>query len=246
VFIREQNSCLIVIINKTDRSEEAAIMPYQGMLLPGYACTSQIWQLIGHDLGATYDLTSVDWPVQITSDFHNLNDFTDWLYTSFWPRQCDFVIGHSMGGLVALQLAATGKVVIPKIILVETFLVSPSPFFQNLLLDASSSAPVRAIPKMLHREKASYSPLLREAIQQFDGSEPLLPPGQSVYALYGDRGRGQAAAVLNELGWTEQLLTDVAVKVIPNACHFPMVENPQETAEVLRRIIDTPLCAYNK
>ena len=211
----------------------------KGVFLPGYACTSQIWQSVCEEIGSTYDPTLIDWPVQATPDFHCLNDFAHWLYASFWPRQCDFIIGHSLGGLVALQLLASGKVVIPKIILVETFLLPPNPFFHNLLLSGASSVQAQQILEMLSCEEAHYSPRLREAIREVDMSEQVLRIGKTFHALYGDRGCGRPEIVLEKLQWTEQISTRVELRVIPESCHFPMVENPQETVHVLRSIIDS-------
>jgi hypothetical protein len=80
-------------------------LPLRGMLVPGYACTSQIWEPIFDELGF-YDLTLVDWPVEQTPGFHHLDDFAGWLGAAYWPGEYDFLIGHSMSGLVALRLAA--------------------------------------------------------------------------------------------------------------------------------------------
>lgn len=214
-------------------------MRQSGVLLPGYACTSQIWKLLCDELGAEYDLTVVDWPLQSTPDFHGLSDFSDWLYEAYWPRQCDFVIGHSMGGLVALQLAASGKIAVPNIILIESFLVSPPPFFQNLVLDESSSTLSQSILTMLDQNKKYYSPTLREELRDIDMSREALDVETTLSLLYGDRGCGMSETVLRELQWSSNLKAHMNVSVIQDACHFPMLENPKAVAQKVSTIINS-------
>jgi pimeloyl-ACP methyl ester carboxylesterase len=210
----------------------------KGVFLPGYACTSQIWQSVCEEIGPTYEPTLIDWPAHATPNFHCLDNLVDWLYSAFWPRDCDFIVGHSLGGLVALQLLASGKVEIPKTILVETFLLAPDPFFHNLLLSGESSDQAKQILEMLHCEEAHYSPRLKEAMREVDMSEQVWKIGKTIHALHGDRGCGSPEMVLEKLHWTEPIAALVELRVIPDSCHFPMVENPQETVQVLRSIIE--------
>ena len=214
-------------------------MTKTGILLPGYACTSEIWQLICADLGAIYNLICVDWPVEATPGFTSLGDFAVWLNDPLWPRPCDFIVGHSLGGLVAIQLAASSKVVIPEIILVETFLLPPAPFFQSILLDEASSDPKHVLQEMLEREKAFYSARLRETLREIDNNEQVSRLGKTIHALYGDRGSGNSKEVINKLHWSEKLSASVDVSVIQGACHFPMIENPQAIVQVLKSVISS-------
>ncbi len=55
-----------------------------------------------------------------------------------------------------------------------------------------------------------------------------------VQAVYGDRGKPQQA--LRELGWHEDYFARIPVTLIPNACHFPMLENPASVAQVINRL----------
>jgi pimeloyl-ACP methyl ester carboxylesterase len=211
----------------------------KGLLLPGYACTSQIWHRLGEELGSTYELTLIDWPTPALPHFHTVRDFAQWLDTACGPQPWDFVMGHSLGGLVALEFAALKKAVIPQLILVETFLLSPAPFFQNLLWATPASAAAHPILEMLSREQGHYSPSLRAALRDITASEQVLQLGRPLAALYGDRGCGQPEIVLNELQWPAALAACVDVHVVPGACHFPMVENASVTAQILRKIIGT-------
>ena len=213
-------------------------MTPKGLFLPGYACTSQIWQMICGELDSISEPTWVDWPIHDTPGFHQVADFVHWLYASVEVDQYDFVVGHSLGGLAALQLVAMAEAIEPTVILIETFLTPPAPFFQNLLLDKAASEPEQFIPVMLSREKAHYSPVLGDRLREADMMEWVLTRKKTVHALYGDRGSGVPEKVVNELKWPERLSACVDVIVIPGACHFPMIENPSATLKGLRRILD--------
>lgn len=73
--------------------------PRRGLVLSGYACTSEIWDGVREILGSRLDLAFVDWPAE-RSGFDRPEDFADWLHDTFRPRSCDFLVGHSLGGLV--------------------------------------------------------------------------------------------------------------------------------------------------
>ncbi len=213
-------------------------MTLKGLFLPGYACTSKIWQMIRDEFDSICEPTWVDWPIQAIPSFHHVADFSHWLYTAVGVESYDFVVGHSLGGLAALQLVAMAEGVEPTVILIETFLTSPAPFFQNLLFDKAASVPAQLISVMLNREKIHYSPVLGDRLREVDMTEWVLTRKKMLYALYGDRGSGVPEKVVNELRWSESLSACVEVKVIPDACHFPMIENPSATLKSLRRILD--------
>ncbi len=208
----------------------------KGLFLPGYACTTQIWQPVYEKIKEICEAGLVDWPAEVTPGFDGLDDFADWLYETYWPEEYDFIAGHSLGGLVALQLLASSRVTVPRVILVETFLLPPGPFFRNLVLHETNAT--RIIPEMLEREGEHYSAHLREAIREVDMSEQVLKAGGRLYALYGDRGCRRPERVQEELRWPEEMAAGVEVSVIPEACHFPMLENPEAAARTLRRVLN--------
>jgi len=208
-----------------------------GLLLPGYACTSQIWRLVRPELDADYDITWVDWPRELTPGFHTVEAFASWLRRTIRLIDFDFVVGHSMGGLVALELAKMDRGFIRQIVLIETFLRSPAPFFQNIFNGNAPQQEERFIRDMLEREKLNYSPRLREALQQVDVSKAAASLEQKVDAIYGDRGCGEPLRVIQELAWPSELRQRVEISVVPNASHFPMIENARITAQTLRDIL---------
>ncbi|MBU1418939.1 MAG: alpha/beta hydrolase [Proteobacteria bacterium] len=209
----------------------------KGLFIPGYACTSQIWQSIHKEQDSICEATYVDWPTQMTPNFHHVDDFANWLHGSMEIEKYSFIVGHSLGGLVAFRLAEIVKRVDPIIILIETFLAPGAPFFQNLLFNDATSAHTQVIPKMLNLEKVHYSPFLRERLRHVDIRKSVIEQKKQLYAFYGDRGCGSPDRVLNELQWSDDLKAYIEVTVIPDACHFPMAENPRATLKGLKSIL---------
>ncbi len=180
-------------------------MRRMGLVLPGYACTAQIWRLVRAELDVYYEITWVDWPRTLTPEFHTVEAFASWLRRTIRLMDYDFVVGHSMGGLVALELAKVDRGFIRQIVLVETFLRSPGPFFQNLFLGKAPPGEESLIRAMLEQEKVNYSPRLREALQQVDVSQAAARLEAKVDAIYGDRGFEDEGRVQQELGWPSEL-----------------------------------------
>ena len=209
----------------------------RGLVLPGYACTSQIWRSIRAELDALYDITWVDWPCELTAEFHSIAAFAHWLRLAIQPAYYDFVIGHSLGGLVALEAINRDRELFRQVILVEAFLMSPPPFFRSLFLSPTLGQDERLILDMMERERAHYSPRLRQALRQVDMSRLVASLSTKVQAFYGDRGCGEPHRVERELAWPGELQHRVQVSVVSNAAHFPMIENPRMTTHLLHAIL---------
>lgn len=196
---------------------------------------AHIWQPVREALTPLADPVCVDWPRPLTAQADTLQDFAVWLRSAVPLDDFDGIIGHSMGGLVALLLAASGQTPRAKTVLVESFLVSPSPFFQNLFVNMETP-PAQAVLEMLECEKPHYSPALRFALRDVDMTAQVRSLASPIHVVYGDRGCGQPQQVYNELHLPVDLASQVTVHIIPNTAHFPMVENPQATVERLTTI----------
>jgi pimeloyl-ACP methyl ester carboxylesterase len=172
----------------------------------------------------------------MTPSFHSLGSFAAWLGSCYDLQRFGCIVGHSLGGLAALEWLSSSSRTPAHLVLVETFLLPPPPFFRNVLLEEKKPAE-RRVQKMLSDEKLYYSPVLAERLRWIDMMEHVAPIASRVHALYGDRGCGKPAEVAAELRWPEGLSECIDLHVIPNACHFPMVENPAATADVLQQIL---------
>lgn len=208
------------------------------LFLPGYACTAKIWKDVSTYFSADFDAVLVNWPGELTPHFDTIRHFSDWLQSDCKCDKEDLLVGHSLGGLVALDLMTRLSNKTVPVTLVESFLTTPSPFFQNLLMPTADPSLAAEITKMLQAQKQDYSNGLSDKLRDLDFTNEVLSASAPIRAVYGDRGSGNHDKVYAELGWSNTLQTRVDVKIISNACHFPMLENPAETIRTLRLILN--------
>jgi len=186
-------------------------------------------------------LEPVDWPRERTPGFHRVSDFAGWLVERYFPARIDFLIGHSMGGLVAIEYLAETAYSGIRLILVESFLTPPGPFFQNLVMAEFYPERQRSLKEMLQRERGYYSAGLQNWLKTCDDCEDisrLLRLGIRIRCIYGDRGCRDRQQTARELAWPQPLNEQVPVDWVRDACHFPMLENPVEMAAILRQILE--------
>lgn len=209
----------------------------QGLLLPGYACKSWIWQKVQNDLNSICQFEVLDWPTNLTPDFNSIYDFARWVKESKMNlnESFDFIIGHSMGGLVALNIAKMETNQIKKVILVESFITSPGSFFQNLMMEETPIQLTEKVTYMLQEEQKYYSEQLKHQLRELDMTDLVTSLNCEVIVLYGDRGCNNFEKVLTNLQWTKTLQSKISIEIINHSCHFPMLENPKKVTEILKK-----------
>jgi pimeloyl-ACP methyl ester carboxylesterase len=106
-----------------------------------------------------------------------------------------------------------------------------------LFLESTSEHLKHEILNMLDREKANYSPKLGKALQHVELSQKFFSMNKPIYALYGDRSHGDPDQVRKALDWSHDLQRQINISVVPNACHFSMIENAEITAQILKDIL---------
>ncbi|GAU78442.1 alpha/beta fold hydrolase [Fusibacter sp. 3D3] len=208
------------------------------LILSGYACKSWIWNSINFD-HTLYEYDIIDWPRDKISAFHSLDEYVEYLYENNLSKvdYYDSVIGHSMGGLIGLYLAAQYPDKIKKLILVESYILSPTPFFQNLVYVNNLNTHREPIENMLREESPYYSEKLPMQLRALDLSDVVYNITQDIYAFYGDRGEKDNRIIKNELGWNKALDDKINVLFICDSCHFPMLENSLEFNQKIIKII---------
>lgn len=207
------------------------------LLLPGFACTADIWQPVLSLLAPEIDAAAVDWPAENLKSYESVDDLAAWLLKTQPCADFDLLVGHSMGGLVMLSAAAKMPNATP-VGLVESFLLSPVPLFQNLLMPDAAPDLVKRVQAMMAVERMRFSARLAPALRQLDLSGTSLRPGMRVRALYGDRGCGDPEKVRAALRWPDTLRDRIPATVAEHACHFPMLENPAATARAIRAWVE--------
>lgn len=222
------------------RSGQKETMPHRLLILSGFTCTSPIWNPLQHFLPQDIQPSLVDWPVHQARRLEDVDELADWLLDAYDIPAYDCLAGHSMGGLVAARALAKCTPTHTRLVLVESFLTTPAPFFRNLLMPETDPALLRLVTEMMDSQRGFYSPVLQEKLRHTDFFPQHPLPPVHVTAIYGDRGCADLERVTALLNWPEELSAAIPVALIPNACHFPMLENPRKTAEVLAHWITSP------
>ncbi len=58
-----------------------------------------------------------------------------------------------------------------------------------------------------------------------------------VNLIYGDRGFKYKKTVIHKLGLPNDLLSKVNIHTVKNSCHFPMLENPKDFSNLIKKIL---------
>lgn len=209
------------------------------LVLNGYACKSWIWNEINSSLKNHYKFDLIEWPNEKISEFHDFDSYVQWVTNKVFNTydKYDIIMGHSMGGLIAIYLAKKFPKKIKDIILVESFVTPPKKFFQNLIHDKVSQETIDQVDKMLKEEKNFYSKELPNQFRELDLTEIVRALPCNIHAIYGDRGVQDTEGVISELKWNKLIKDKINVCSIHNSCHFPMLENPMEFNEKLSAIL---------
>jgi pimeloyl-ACP methyl ester carboxylesterase len=202
------------------------------LFLPGYACTSDIWKDVEINIDKkNYIIKYVDWPKDKLKNFTTIEEFSNWVEQKYVLKD-SIVVGHSMGGLVAFDLAKRIKE-IKQIILVESFLKTPTKFFQNLFLDDASIKIKNQITNMLEEESKYYNQSLSSKLKDLDLVSDIELIDASINCIYGAREEQCSNEVIEKLGINKENLSLLEIRTIPRSSHFPMIENFKDFNKVL-------------
>jgi len=207
------------------------------LFLPGLACTSSTFDLLLQNL-LDYKCTTVEWPIHKVKDFQRLDDFRDFLLSEKNEifNDSDAIIGHSMGGLVALKLAEENNY-IKKTIMIDSFLIKPSPFFQNLI-QGNRPDLYKQVISLLNKNTPYYSQSLIEHLKHKDAiCEFNIDNIKNVHILYGMRAANDVKKVKANLHWPLELFRKINLEFFNGTSHFLMMEEPEVTANAIRQII---------
>lgn len=181
---------------------------------------------------------TVDYPHDILQKTHSVAELTKWVYDNYFIQEYDFVVGHSMGGFVALELTKDYGCEFKEIILVETNLKPARSFYRNLMTRENMEKHGKEVIDMINSEAIFYQKRLIQSIQEdFDYSSYVQNIPQPIHILYGDRGVDVYADRINDLCLDESTLRNIKLYFIENSCHMPMLENPEQLVNIIMQII---------
>lgn len=207
------------------------------LFLYGANCTSEVWLPI-KDLLTNIDITYVKYPHEILCAAGSVTDITRWVYSTYGNSKYNLLLGHSMGGMIALELAADFGMVCDKIILVETNLRPAKEFYRNLLMPKHMENFGNEVIEMLQSEAPFYLPELKKSIQEnFDYTGFVEKINQQIFAIYGDRGLEGYKNRINDLCLDKSTTDKLLFSFVKNSCHMPMLENSTELANIILAIV---------
>ena len=211
----------------------------KGLFLYGLKCRPWIWDGMKRDL-ADCDIEYVAYHGDVTKRCTSVSELTAWVDEQYLShgQAYDFVLGHSMGGLIALQLWALDGARFKKTIFVESFLRPSEPFYHNLMMEANMAAMGDRVLAMFGEEDAKYTPELKASLKEdFDYTGSLDHIANRVFGIYGDRGNRDRSLLLHSLNLDDQQLGKLDISFIPDSCHLPMLKNPHELAQRILSIL---------
>lgn len=208
------------------------------LLLYGVNCTKKIWNRFEPYL-EKHEVTYVEYPHEMTQKAKTVEEISKWVYDTYQGKTYDVVIGHSLGGIIALQLVSKYKMKFQKIIYLDTNLKPANEFYRNLMTPEHMEQYGEEILPMFQEERKFYTPELFEQIQgEFDYTEELKEISQKVYAIYGDRNLPDYKEKVADLNLSEEALAKLELRFVSDACHMMMIENPKELNLILESILE--------
>ncbi len=209
----------------------------RGLLLYGMNCTVDIWDGL-NDAFSGFDVDFVTYPHEITRNAHRVSDITKWVYETYGDEHFDFLLGHSMGGIIALELASKYKFDCEAVVFIESNLRPAKKFYRNLMMPGNMRTFGDYVKSMLQSEAPFYGDDLKSSLQQnFDFTPYLYGIKGSIFGIYGDRGVANYSGRISDLCLDKAAEEKIGFRFVGNACHMPMIENPTELAAIIRRCI---------
>lgn len=207
------------------------------MVLYGVNCTKDIWKYINPYL-INFEIDYVEYPHEVTLNAKKVDDITEWVYKNYRNQYYDAIIGHSLGGIIALQLIAKYKMKADKIIYLDTNLKPANEFYRNLMTHKNMEKYGNDILQMFSEERKFYTNELMKSIQDdFDYTNLVNKISQDIYAIYGDRGMPEYSSKIQDLNLSEEVLDNLNLVFIHDSCHMIMIENPEQLSEIIKEIL---------
>jgi pimeloyl-ACP methyl ester carboxylesterase len=209
----------------------------KGLFLYGAKCNVDIWDKVKPGF-SDIDIEYVDYPRDLTRTARTVSVLARWMYDLYGNDKFDFILGHSMGGFVALHLVLELPMNIPKLIMVES---NPRPaevFYRNLMTPKNLAIHGDYIKSMFDSEACNYNDALLMSVRDgFDDSDLIRNYQGEIHAIFGDRGIADYPNRISDLNLDQDVREKMRFHFVQDACHLPMIENPQQFSAIVRKIL---------
>ena len=208
------------------------------LVLSGVKCTKKIWEKIAPFL-EHFDTEYIEYSHEVTERIRDVKELTQWVYENCKAKSYEMVIGHSLGGLIALQLCRDYSVSFEKIICLDTNFRPAGEYYRNLMTKANMEQYGPFIQDMFEEESKYYNEKFFEQLHcDFDYTNYINNSTTEIYALYGDRGNPEYDRKIEDLNLEEETLNQLHIRFVENACHMIMIENPEKLETIIKEIIE--------
>ncbi|QRN82937.1 alpha/beta hydrolase [Chloroflexota bacterium] len=209
----------------------------KNIYLYGANCTKAVWDDLQLILDNPENLI-IEYPHEITEKAETISDIAQWAYDTYGKDlNCNCLIGHSMGGLIALELVTKFGVRCEKVILIESNLKPAEKFYRNLMTPENMAIHGAKIIPMIKGEAPFYSDELKQSLQtDFDFTDLIHNSTIEIHGIFGDRGEANYKDRISDLNLGKDIENNINFHFIQNSCHMPMVENPKALAAILREL----------
>lgn len=209
----------------------------KGLILYGAMCTPDVWNKLENELNG-HNAVFVEYPHYVTEKANSVSDITEWVYENYKEENFEFIIGHSMGGIIGLQLAVDFNLSFEKMIFIESNLKPAKAFYRNLMLSANMEKYGEKVTSMINGEAGYYSDSLKRSIQEdFDYTGYVRRINSKIYGIYGDRGKRDYSNRISDLCLDDDIVSMIDFRFVENSCHMPMIENPKALADIINSIL---------
>jgi pimeloyl-ACP methyl ester carboxylesterase len=201
--------------------------------------TSAIWDKVARGLPNTITSNFLSYPHEVTLAAQQVEDIAKWLIDQLRYQPLDIIIGHSMGGLVGLILAAKYSLSLKGLILVESNLRPAEEFYRNLLFPKNRLLLGESLMAMIRKEDPYYNDSLKQTVKHdFDFTPYVSKIECPLFGIYGDRGSKNHPDRIRNLNLDEATVQKIRFRFVTDACHMPMLENPEELTEILLKCLN--------
>ena len=212
----------------------------EALFLYGVNCTESVWEGF-IPLLPSWNCEIISYPHDVTKSTLCLTDLTKWVYSRVKNKKYDVIVGHSLGGLIALELTSSYSLLCDKIICLDTNLRPAGSFFRNLMTEEHTKQFGERMSTMMAAELPYYTADFMNSLQKdFDYTPMLSKIEAPVYLLLGDRGQPNAYNHICDLNLPPQALNKLHIEFVADSCHMPMIENPEKLAKILIAICSWP------
>ncbi|MCF7925390.1 MAG: alpha/beta hydrolase [Candidatus Izimaplasma sp.] len=204
------------------------------LILPGIACDRSIWKDINW---SDHDVTILEYDNYMDKTTETVEDIAQKILNDPSLSQYDGIIAHSMGGFIGAIILDKVSSLARFFIAIETSFVPANPSYQTLLYGEDSNLKIR-IQNMFDTEIKHYPESLIKFLQgAFDYEYTLQRIAVPTTLIYGTREMTEEDELKNKLNLSDKTINGLTLIFIDKAAHFPMLEQPSKTNEIILNIL---------